>query len=69
MTIFERVAQIAATQKKSLKEPCYSLWISCSELERRLNALEPRAVEEVEHWLGIKLIPIFARDLGTRANK
>jgi hypothetical protein len=58
-TIFGRVEEIAAHQKKSLKEPCYALECSVAQLEERLNSLEPAAVEECAHWLGISYYSFF----------
>lgn len=59
MTVFERVLQIAEAQRKSVKELCYELEISCSELEQRLNRLDPKVVEPCAKWLQLSYWSFF----------
>lgn len=51
-TLYQRVLQLAAEQRRSLEEPCLELHCSLWEFEQRLNALEPAVLLAVDLWLG-----------------
>ena len=51
-TLYQRVLQLAAEQRRSLEEPCLELHCTVCEFEQRLTALEPEVLLVVDRWLG-----------------